>query len=81
MQNEQAISSVHDNTSAFARSAGSQSTTASSKGMKTICDYSFPKDRLPFIFRLMRVQGLPSWANSSSVAIDDVIQVRSVVVY
>lgn len=75
LQNEQVISSVHDNTSTFARSGGSQSTaSASSEGMNAIRDFSIPKDRLSFIFRLMRVHGLPAWANSSSVAIDDVIQ-------
>jgi len=33
------------------------------------------KDMLPLTFRLMRVQGLPSWTNTSSVSIQDVIQV------
>jgi len=32
------------------------------------------KDMLPLTFRLMRVQGLPSWTNTSSVSIQDVIQ-------
>ncbi|XP_051215601.1 tyrosyl-DNA phosphodiesterase 1 isoform X3 [Lolium perenne] len=32
------------------------------------------KDVLPLTFRLMRVQGLPSWTNSSAVTIQDVIQ-------
>ncbi|CAO1941798.1 unnamed protein product [Urochloa humidicola] len=32
------------------------------------------KDMLPLTFRLMRVQGLPSWTNTSSVTIQDVIQ-------
>ncbi|XP_073108399.1 tyrosyl-DNA phosphodiesterase 1 isoform X2 [Elaeis guineensis] len=36
--------------------------------------FSVPKDRLSLIFRLMRVQGIPAWANSCSVAIRDVIQ-------
>jgi hypothetical protein len=33
------------------------------------------KDVLPLTFRLMRVQGLPSWTNTSAVTIQDVIQV------
>jgi tyrosyl-DNA phosphodiesterase-1 len=33
------------------------------------------KDMLSLTFRLMRVQGLPSWTNTSSVTIQDVIQV------
>lgn len=33
------------------------------------------KDMASLSFRLMRVQGLPSWTNTSSVAIQDVIQV------
>lgn len=32
------------------------------------------KDMLPLTFRLMHVQGLPSWTNTSSVTIQDVIQ-------
>lgn len=32
------------------------------------------KDVLPLTFRLMRVQGLPSWSNTSTVTIQDVIQ-------
>uniref|UniRef100_A0A0A9AMC4 Tyrosyl-DNA phosphodiesterase-related n=1 Tax=Arundo donax TaxID=35708 RepID=A0A0A9AMC4_ARUDO len=32
------------------------------------------KDALSLTFQLMRVQGLPSWANASSVTIQDVIQ-------
>ncbi|RCV36125.1 hypothetical protein SETIT_7G294600v2 [Setaria italica] len=32
------------------------------------------KDMLSLTFRLMRVQGLPSWTNTSSVTIQDVIQ-------
>ncbi|XP_071682235.1 tyrosyl-DNA phosphodiesterase 1 isoform X3 [Lolium perenne] len=32
------------------------------------------KDVLPLTFRLMRVQGLPSWTNTSAVTIQDVIQ-------
>ncbi|KAK9151884.1 hypothetical protein Syun_010193 [Stephania yunnanensis] len=41
---------------------------------KAICHFSVSKDKQPFTFRLMRVKGLPAWANSSSVTISDVIQ-------
>ena len=32
-------------------------------------------DELPLTFRLLRVQGLPQWANTSCVSIGDVVQV------
>ena len=32
-------------------------------------------DKLPLTFRLMKVRGLPEWANTSCVSIDDVIEV------
>lgn len=71
----------HSDTLLAARSVGCQSeivtALACSEGREPIRNFRIPKDRLPFVFRLMRVQGLPAWANSSSVAIDDVIQVRS----
>jgi len=36
-----------------------------------------PSNDVPSLtFHLMRVQGLPSWANSSSVTVQDVIQVH-----
>ncbi|WCJ20295.1 Tyrosyl-DNA phosphodiesterase 1 [Euphorbia peplus] len=31
-------------------------------------------DKLPFTFRLMKVQGLPAWANTSCVSISDVVK-------
>lgn len=46
----------------------------SCENMEAIHHFSVPKDKLSLIFRLMRVQGLPAWANSCSVAIQDVIQ-------
>ncbi|VAH29410.1 unnamed protein product [Triticum turgidum subsp. durum] len=39
------------------------------------------KDTLPLTFRLMRVQGLPSWTNTSTVTIQDVIQVKCFLLY
>ncbi|KAI3986615.1 hypothetical protein MKX01_014153 [Papaver californicum] len=40
----------------------------------TIPQFDVAKDKLPLGFRLLRVKELPSWANSSSVSIQDVIQ-------
>ncbi|XP_038981850.1 tyrosyl-DNA phosphodiesterase 1 isoform X2 [Phoenix dactylifera] len=47
---------------------------ASCENVEAIRHFCVPKDRLSLIFRLMRVQGLPAWTNSCSVAIQDVIQ-------
>ncbi|GMH15800.1 hypothetical protein Nepgr_017641 [Nepenthes gracilis] len=41
---------------------------------EVICQFKFSNEKLPLTFRLMRVQGLPAWANTSSVSIEDVIQ-------
>lgn len=40
--------------------------------------FQFPEDKLPLTFRLLRVQGLPQWANTSCVSIRDVIEVTVV---
>ncbi|KAJ1408104.1 SMAD/FHA domain superfamily [Sesbania bispinosa] len=42
---------------------------------EAIRDFHVPNDKIPSTFRLLRVQGLPSWANTSCVSINDVIQV------
>ncbi|GAV73664.1 Tyr-DNA_phospho domain-containing protein [Cephalotus follicularis] len=44
------------------------------KSEEAIRHFHVPKDKLPLTFRLLRVQGLPEWANTSSVSIMDVIQ-------
>ncbi|PIA31917.1 hypothetical protein AQUCO_04700050v1 [Aquilegia coerulea] len=41
---------------------------------EAIRHFSVPKDRLPLTFQLLRVKGLPAWANTSSVSIGDVIR-------
>ncbi|TXG47099.1 hypothetical protein EZV62_026393 [Acer yangbiense] len=41
---------------------------------EAIRDFRVSNDKLPLTFRLLRVQGLPSWANTSCVSIGDVIQ-------
>ncbi|KAK2644410.1 hypothetical protein Ddye_019605 [Dipteronia dyeriana] len=41
---------------------------------EAIRDFRVSNDKLPLTFRLLRVQGLPGWANTSSVSIGDVIQ-------
>ncbi|GAB2231535.1 hypothetical protein Drorol1_Dr00010543 [Drosera rotundifolia] len=41
---------------------------------ETVSQFNFTRDQLPLTFRLMRVQGLPAWTNTSSVSISDVIK-------
>ncbi|KAJ0983320.1 hypothetical protein J5N97_011575 [Dioscorea zingiberensis] len=43
-------------------------------GLEAIRRFHVSEDRESLIFRLMHVQGLPAWANTSSVTIKDVIQ-------
>ncbi|XP_062013418.1 tyrosyl-DNA phosphodiesterase 1 isoform X3 [Rosa rugosa] len=42
--------------------------------VEAIRHFRVPKDKLPQTFRLLNVQGLPPWANTSCVSIKDVIQ-------
>nr|XP_015646620.1 tyrosyl-DNA phosphodiesterase 1 [Oryza sativa Japonica Group] len=46
----------------------------SERNNERIHSVDYLKDVLSLTFRLMRVQGLPSWTNTSSVTIQDVIQ-------
>ncbi|KAJ8761732.1 hypothetical protein K2173_004541 [Erythroxylum novogranatense] len=46
--------------------------TASSE--EAIRNFCVPAEKLPLTFRLMKVKGLPTWANTSCVSIMDVIQ-------
>lgn len=48
---------------------------------EAIRHFQVPKDKLPLTFRLLRVQGLPQWANTSCVSIGDVIEVTVVLLY
>ncbi|XP_010550062.1 PREDICTED: tyrosyl-DNA phosphodiesterase 1 isoform X1 [Tarenaya hassleriana] len=41
---------------------------------EAIRHFHLPDEKLPLTFRLLHVQGLPTWANTSCVSIDDVIQ-------
>ncbi|KAJ4703195.1 Tyrosyl-DNA phosphodiesterase 1 [Melia azedarach] len=41
---------------------------------ESIRQFHVSNDKLPLTFRLLRVQGLPAWANTSCVSIGDVIQ-------
>ena len=43
--------------------------------VEAIRNFHVPNDQIPSTFRLLRVQGLPPWANTSCVSIGDVIQV------
>lgn len=40
-----------------------------------------PSEKLPWTFRLLSVNGLPDWANTSCVSINDVVEVSSLVVF
>ncbi|CAI9087769.1 OLC1v1021938C1 [Oldenlandia corymbosa var. corymbosa] len=44
------------------------------KSSEGIHHFEVSKDKLPLTFRLLRVQGLPAWANTNAVSISDVIQ-------
>lgn len=48
--------------------------SSSNNGSESIRSFSLSDDKLTLTFRLLRVQGLPAWANNSSVSIRDVIQ-------
>lgn len=45
---------------------------------EAIRDFHVADDQIPRTFRLLRVQGLPPWANTSCVSISDVIQVVNI---
>ncbi|XP_061354447.1 tyrosyl-DNA phosphodiesterase 1 isoform X2 [Gastrolobium bilobum] len=42
--------------------------------LEAIRDFHVPNDKIPSTFRLLRVNGLPPWANTSCVSIGDVIK-------
>ncbi|KAG9454151.1 hypothetical protein H6P81_007055 [Aristolochia fimbriata] len=42
--------------------------------LEPIRHFNVPKEKIPLTFRLMRVQGIPTWTNTSSVSIGDIIQ-------
>lgn len=44
--------------------------------MEAIRNFHVPEELSPCTFRLLRVQGLPAWANTSCVSIEDVIEVN-----
>lgn len=48
---------------------------------ETIRHFRVSNDKLPLTFRLLRVQGLPQWANTSCVSIGDVIQVQILLLF
>lgn len=59
---------------AYARSLQVETDFVPHKDAEAIRHFTLPKDRLPLSFQLMRVKGLPAWANTSSVSIGDVIR-------
>ncbi|XP_020217732.1 tyrosyl-DNA phosphodiesterase 1 isoform X2 [Cajanus cajan] len=50
------------------------SQSSEDNSVEAIRNFRLTNDQVPTTFRLLRVQGLPSWANTSSVSIADVIQ-------
>lgn len=56
------------------RSQSSEDTTTEAIG-----HFHVPNYAIPSTFRLLRVKGLPPWANTSCVSIDDVIQVTTMI--
>lgn len=71
-------SSVDVNSLVVAKSCRSQlkspADVVSYEDAEAIRHFSVLKDNISLTFRLLQVQGLPPWANSSSIAITDVIQ-------
>ncbi|KAL5730922.1 tyrosyl-DNA phosphodiesterase 1 [Ranunculus cassubicifolius] len=59
---------------AYARSLQVETNLGFHEDSEAIRHFNIPKERLPLTFQLLRVKGLPPWANTSSVAIRDVIQ-------
>ncbi|KAK6917354.1 Tyrosyl-DNA phosphodiesterase I [Dillenia turbinata] len=66
------VSAVKDESARYSDSVKDDSSCWSS--LEGIRDFKVPKEKLPLTFRLLRVKGLPAWANTSSVSIDDIIQ-------
>ncbi|KAJ8442278.1 hypothetical protein Cgig2_011201 [Carnegiea gigantea] len=54
----------------------SKRSTVSTSGNseETLRHFHIPDDKMPLTFRLLKGQGLPEWANTSCVSIDDVIK-------
>lgn len=50
------------------------SQSSEDNSVEAIRNFRLTNDQVPTTFRLLRVQGLPSWANTSCVSIADVIQ-------
>ncbi|CAN6452176.1 unnamed protein product [Victoria cruziana] len=78
--NEASCSSSHDilakvkvesgKSSSFERNEG----CGKSEGAEAIAHFSVSDDTLPSTFQLLKVQDLPTWANTSAVALDDIIE-------
>ncbi|KAF5182314.1 Tyrosyl-dna phosphodiesterase [Thalictrum thalictroides] len=63
-----------DEDEAYARALQVENGLAFHEDSEAIRHFSVPKGRLPLTFQLLRVKGLPAWANTSSVSIGDVIR-------
>ncbi|XP_074270032.1 tyrosyl-DNA phosphodiesterase 1 [Silene latifolia] len=51
-----------------------QNISESSNREEAIRDFNISDNKVPLTFRLMKVRGLPEWANTSCVSIDDIVK-------
>ncbi|KAH1252780.1 Tyrosyl-DNA phosphodiesterase 1 [Glycine max] len=56
------------------RNADARKSSGEDNSVEAIRNFHVPSDQIPSTFRLLHVQGLPPWANTSCVSIGDVIQ-------
>jgi hypothetical protein len=68
-QGRNAVTQKHDKIAVTQKHGYSRSSE------EAIRDFRVADDQIPSTFRLLRVQGLPPWANTSCVSLSDVIQV------
>ncbi|WJX81537.1 tyrosyl-DNA phosphodiesterase 1, variant 2 [Trifolium repens] len=76
-QGRNAVTQKHDKivaTQKHDKIAVTQKHGYSRSSEEAIRDFRVADDQIPSTFRLLRVQGLPPWANTSCVSISDVIQ-------
>jgi hypothetical protein len=77
-QGRNAVTQKHDKivaTQKHDKIAVTQKHGYSRSSEEAIRDFRVADDQIPSTFRLLRVQGLPPWANTSCVSLSDVIQV------
>uniref|UniRef100_A0A7N0UE80 FHA domain-containing protein n=1 Tax=Kalanchoe fedtschenkoi TaxID=63787 RepID=A0A7N0UE80_KALFE len=64
----------HEQERSFTMGRQRDSKSMEDNTVEAIRSFRVPREKLPLTFRLMKVQGLPAWANASSVSIGDVIE-------